>query len=531
MSRDSATWREHLQSSTRIAPEARRQLAAEGVAGLTVLCHPDPRRVGEQAVLTGLAAGDVACLSRLEPHFAAPGGGTPRPLADPHVSRRPLRLARAADGGVRLEPDAAGSPLSVDGVVTSAPRDVSRTDLEAGGVVLLLGQRVALLLHAVLPSGKRPAAFGLVGESAALVRLRQEIARLADLDYPVLLRGESGTGKELAARALHDAGPRRGRPYVAVNVGATPAGVAAAELFGAVRGAYTGADRHRDGHFRRADGGTLFLDEIGEASADVQVLLLRALESREIQPVGAAEAVAVDVRLVSATDADLEAQIALGELRAPLYHRLSTCELELPPLRERRDDVGRLFFHFLRQELAAVGDEHRLDPGGEPWVPAELVARLARCDWPGNVRQLRNAVRQIVVASRGESELRVPAAVERLWREPSASPAAAESVAATAEAAAYRQPEDVSEPELLAALREQRWNVGKTAAALNVSRTSLYALMNRCPRVRKAGDLSREEIADASSRCQGALPAMVDLLEVSRRGLQLRMSELGLGAE
>src|SRR6185436_13729067 len=185
------------------------------------------------------------------------------------------------------------------------------------------------------------------------------------------LRGETGTGKELLARAIHQASSRRAAPYFALNMAAIPASLAAAELFGAAKGAFTGADRRRVGYFGRAQGGTLFLDEIGELPADLQPLLLRVLENGEIQPVGGEETLRVDVRILAATDANLESAIEEGRFRAPLFHRLSGYELRLPSLRERRDDIGRLFIHFLRQELAALGEADRLaDPGpeGRPWL-------------------------------------------------------------------------------------------------------------------------------------------------------------------
>ena len=172
---------------------------------------------------------------------------------------------------------------------------------------------MALLLHR-LPSvlEREPERFGLTGDSAALVLLCREIRRVSTVATPVLLRGETGTGKELVARAIHTSGPRRARPYLAVNLGALPPALAAAELFGAARGAFTGADRSRSGHFERADGGTLFLDEIGEAPPEVQILLLRALESGEIQPVGSEAPLRVDARIVAATDADLEPRSRRG---------------------------------------------------------------------------------------------------------------------------------------------------------------------------------------------------------------------------
>ena len=271
------------------------------------------------------------------------------------------------------------------------------------------------MLHRMPPAPARETdRFGLIGDSAAVAQVRADIRRVADLEVAVLLRGETGTGKELVARAIHRSSARRSRPYLAVNMGAIPPALAAAELFGAARGAFTGADQRRAGYFSQAHGGTLFLDEIGETPAEVQALLLRALETGEVQPLGAEAPRRVDVRVLAATDADLEASIAAGRFRAPLLHRLNGYEIRLPALRERREDFGQLFFAFLRQELEAMGEGERLeDPGprGTPWLPAPVVARLAAADWPGNVRQLRNVARQIAIGNRGAAEAVLPPAV------------------------------------------------------------------------------------------------------------------------
>ncbi len=401
-------------------------------------------------------------------------------------------------------------------------------------MVLLLAQRVVLLLSLLDPVGQAgQPSFGLVGESAAMQQLRREIRRVAPLDVAVLLRGETGTGKELVAQALHQASPRRSRPFLAANMGAVPATLAAAELFGAARGAYTGAERKRDGYFQRADGGTLFLDEVGETPPEVQVLLLRALETQEIQPVGSDEMRRVDVRLIAATDSDLERAVQAGRFRAPLVHRLAGYEIRVPPLRQRRDDFGRLLFHFLREELAGQGDAARLatPPEGRPWVPAGLVARLAELDWPGNVRQLRNAARQLVIAGRDAGEPGMWLQAERLFREaartaaPDDEPTHVERVESRKR---YRRPEDVTDDELITALRAHRWRIQRAATELGISRGSLYDRIEKSARIRKAVDLSRQEIQECRERCGGDLDAMVAALEVSKRGLQRRMTQLGM---
>ena len=520
-------WEQELEAST-LAPGSEEKSFPElRLPALTILAHPDPRRTGERVLLPALASGRGVELSRLAPLFGAPAGGELRPLADPHLSRRPIRLAPGdSPGAVRI--DGEGS-LEVLGA--SSRGHISFAAVERGAV-LLLANRVALLLHLAPPAQpSEPESFGLVGESAPMIQLRGEIRRAAGLRAPVLLRGETGTGKELAARGIHDAGPRRGRPYLALNLGAVPSALAASELFGAARGSFTGADRRRAGYFERADGGTLFLDEVGEAPPEVQVLLLRALESGEIQPVGAERPQSVDVRVVAATDADLESAAAEGRFRSPLLHRLNACEIRLPPLRERRDDVGRLLLHFLRRELAELGAEDRLDapdPRSRPWLPAELVARLADHDWPGNVRELRNAACQIAAAGREAPQALLPHALERALAVSAGSRRAPPERPRPGPRPAYRVPSEIDDDALLDALRASRWNLAETASRLHLSRTSLYALIERCPAVRKASDLSREEIVSALDRHAGDLDAAAGELRVSPHGLRIRRTELGI---
>jgi two-component system nitrogen regulation response regulator GlnG len=520
----------------------RRKRARARVPGLTILFHPDTRRVGERVHLGGLPAGRTVYLSRTEPEFVQPGDSLFRSLEDRHLSRSPLRLAMVEEtGAIRLSVGESRTRVVADGTPVTDSRVFSPRDLERG-VVLELAGRIVLLLHLVTAQTVQvPDRFGLVGDSEAVLRVRHEIRRVADLDVAVLLRGETGTGKELVARAIHQASRRRNGPCLSVNMAAIPASLAPSELFGAVKGSFTGSTRDHAGFFQRASGGTLFLDEIGEAPLEVQVMLLRALETGEVQRIGAPDLQKVDVRLIAATDSDLERAIEEGSFRAPLLHRLAGYEILIPPLRERRDDFGRLLFHFLREELRAAGEEHRLDPPGDedqPWMPASVVARLARYDWPGNIRQLRNTVRQIVISSRSFDVVQIGPQVERLLRE-AASPATPEDGAleptfqepavrkrAPAE---YRNPSEVTEAEVVEALRASHWEVKQAAELLGISRPSLYVLMERFPSIRKASDLTRGEILESRNLCGGDLDAMVARLEVSKRGLQQRMKQLGIG--
>ncbi len=236
----------------------------------------------------------------------------------------------------------------------------------------------------------------LVGECPAMVRLRDRIATVAPSDLPVLVSGESGTGKELVARAIHDLGPRRAGPFVAVNCAAFPESLLEAELFGYERGAFTGAQKKRAGRFQAASGGTLFLDEVGEMPLAAQVKLLRAAQDGRVTPLGSDEPIATDVRIVSATNRDLRAMIGEKAFREDLYYRLAGVLVHVPPLRDRSGDVPLLVEHFLRLHASAKGS------GALPQVDVDAWSVLRKHPYPGNVRELAHAVEHAIVMSRGE---------------------------------------------------------------------------------------------------------------------------------
>jgi two-component system NtrC family response regulator len=247
--------------------------------------------------------------------------------------------------------------------------------------------------------GERDRLVDLLGRSAAMRKLFDRVERLAPTHATILLTGESGTGKELAARALHQLSARRERPFVAANCAAIPEGLLESEFFGAERGAFTGADRARGGRFEAADGGTLFLDEIGELPLPLQPKLLRALQEGRVQRIGAAHEIAVDVRVVAATNRDLAAEVAAGRFRQDLYYRLNVVPLHLPPLRERREDLPLLLEHFAERAARRHGV-------AAPRFPPAVMRRLIEHSWPGNVRELANVVeRSVLLAAGGEVAL------------------------------------------------------------------------------------------------------------------------------
>ncbi|WP_293778548.1 sigma-54 dependent transcriptional regulator [uncultured Oxalicibacterium sp.] len=238
--------------------------------------------------------------------------------------------------------------------------------------------------------GEQAGIEGLVGESAALQPIRKAIVRLAAVPTTVLITGESGTGKEIAARAMHTLSKRSRNHFVPLNCGAVPPEIIESELFGHVKGAFSGAASSREGLFFYAQGGTLFLDEVGELPSAMQVKLLRALEERRIRPVGTEREIPIDVRVIAATNRNLQEEVAAGRFRADLYYRLNVVQLPMPPLRDRPEDIPALVSSFVRQLSQQLGVP--------PQVPdAALLRSMQSYGWPGNVRELRNLVERWLI--------------------------------------------------------------------------------------------------------------------------------------
>ena len=236
----------------------------------------------------------------------------------------------------------------------------------------------------------------IIGEAPAMQEVFRAIGRLAKSNINVMICGQSGTGKELVANALHQHSPRTSKPFVAINIAAIPAELLESELFGHEKGAFTGAQAQRKGRFEQADGGTLFLDEIGEMSADLQTRLLRVLSDRRFYRVGGRDLVSVDVRVLAATNRDLEKQVERGEFREDLYHRLNVIRIDIPSLRERAEDVPLLAKRFLRSSAEELQVEMKV-------LAEPALVKMMAYDWPGNVRQLENMCRWITVMAPAKS--------------------------------------------------------------------------------------------------------------------------------
>jgi DNA-binding NtrC family response regulator len=306
---------------------------------------------------------------------------------------------------------------------------------------------------------------GFVGQSRLMRRILQDIGKLQNFaQTSVLITGESGTGKELVARAIHHGSTRAAGPFIPVNCVAIPAELAESMLFGHMKGSFTGATADRKGWFELADGGTLFLDEIGDMPAPLQAKLLRVLEDGEITPVGAAQSKRVDVRVVSATNADLSAKIAAGEFRQDLYFRLARYVVGTPPLRERPEDVPPLAAHFLELFASEMG----MTP---PPLTPDALAWLSAYAFPGNVRELKNLIERALIASGGDPIRREDFQVT------SAAPVAPLRDVRVASAVAGELPLNLAEAEqalIQRALEQTRGNVAEAARLLGVNRSRIY---------------------------------------------------------
>ncbi len=315
----------------------------------------------------------------------------------------------------------------------------------------------------------------IIGRSKPLLRVLEQAARAAQSQATVLIRGETGTGKELLARAIHANSPRRGKPFVTINCGAIPKELMESELFGHVRGSFTGAVAHKLGRAEAADGGTLFLDEVGELAPEHQVKLLRLVQEGEIEKVGSPAPRKVDVRLIAATHRNLEALVEDGQFREDLYNRLSVIPLELPPLRERGEDVAELAEHFFLR----CRERH-----GRPQLvlPPALLPCFNNWHWPGNVRELENVIERLVVLAPGD-QITVDDLPEYLRRQ--REPAAALPIEIPPQGISL---ESVERALILQALRRADWNQSQAARLLDISRKTLIYRMEKFGLRRDSGD-------------------------------------------
>ncbi|MGI2259694.1 sigma 54-interacting transcriptional regulator [Shewanella sp. GXUN23E] len=511
-------------------PANLRHIGHRQVLTATVIFHPEPAMIGAVSQL-GVSQ-ERLDISRLTPEFQLPCGAR-QALADPYLSRSPVCLTKVAAG---WQLDAQGSSTQVtDAQGHSVDFMQLKDDALRLGIVLTLSGRIVLLLHSCLPKEPVPADLvpELLGCSDNIHQVRRLIGNVANLKLPVLVRGESGTGKEVVAQGIHRAGLRCHKPFISVNMACIPRELASSELFGSVKGAFTGA-ASRDGNFQQADGGTLFLDELGEAPLEVQTALLRALETGIVQPVGSEKHRQLDVRFVAATDANLEKLIGAESFKLPLLQRLSGLVIELLPLRQRPEDLGILFSHFLIRALLDTGQEHKLinaeDDSYSYW--AWLFARCVRLNWPGNVRQLRHTANQLALGLMSCDRLATfdwLTFVDGIADELTLGESPVTQLNARCEVKPLRRkPRDVADEEIVEALQSSHWQIKLAADALGISRAALYLRIDASPELQRASKLSEGELHKCFRQCDGDLELMVERLQVSKQALRRRLNEIGV---
>ncbi len=310
----------------------------------------------------------------------------------------------------------------------------------------------------------------MVGESPALRGVRELISKVGPTAARVLITGENGTGKELVARALHEASPRRDGAFVEVNCAAIPSELIESELFGHMKGSFTGAFADRAGKFEQADGGTLFLDEVGDMSLSAQAKLLRVLQEGVVTRIGGSKSIQVDVRVLAATNKDLESEIVEGNFREDLLYRLNVVPIDVPPLRERLEDVPALVTHFADRLAASAGV-----PGKK--FADDAIRRLQSRSWPGNIRELRNAVERALILAPGK--VVTAADVERLLPTGDGPLPGGPSVEASPGQTFETFRQEAEKQFLLQKLREHDWNVSETARAIKMPRSNLYKKIER----------------------------------------------------
>jgi len=482
--------------------------------GLSIVWHPDMNRIGEQFIAPHTEG--LLELSRFMPSFHHPGSDG-LPLGYGGISREPVRITRDASDTITIEPPASRMAVELNGEEIHGPCVLSSEQITAGAI-LGLGRTTLLCLHWTRCLPKNNAIPGLIGIGSAAITMRDHIRQIAVTDFPVLLLGETGTGKEIAARAIHSHSKRREAEIVTVNMAALNESLAAADLFGAAKGAYTGAHNARKGLFAEAAGASLFLDEIGNTPTIIQPMLLRVLETGDYRPLGSQQDLKSTARLIAATDQDLYSE----NFNQALLRRLESYVIHLPPLRERREDIGVLL-HYLLSEASKTSQTEL------PALPVPLVSAIANYDWPGNIRQLSHVLRRILMSLQA-GELPDFDALVRTRKDRSTNSTTtlssvgyksttppqhhldeviSKSHSTKSDAASTRRKKlnALHEAEVLQAMENNDWYIQGAAQELGISRPSMYKLLEQHSVIRRAEQIPVEEIRQTLTSHAGDIEA------------------------
>ncbi len=462
---------------------------------LIILWEQSQSRIGEHAVIDTSKSTSFN-VSRFAPLFSRHNETSKLALSDLAISRSPIQIQKITQSNYKITVPESPMKVWVNGLAVNSCVDV---DLTVDDIITLNISNRLLLGISLLPLDQVGDTTSIIGISPAINISRRKILEVARSDVTVMIRGETGTGKELCARSIHNHSYRQSSQFIPLNMAVIPHNLAASELFGAKKGAYTGLTKTKTGFFEQASGGTLFCDEIGDTPATIQPMILRAIEEQEITPLGNMGVTKINVRFVSATDRNIE---DMNNFNQPLYHRLAAFEIIMPPLRNRKIDIPILLDHFLKQSRNV-----QVENAGKN-LDIKTIENLICYEWPGNVRELKNIADRIAlgmftiddIVSKSE---KYPVLQTRL-----------------------RSASSVSDTELLEAFEVCEWLIKPTAKRLNVSRTALYERLKSTSVIKQINELSDQEIHMAKPDDDNDYKTWASNLKTPQGALKRRLKRL-----
>ena len=460
---------------------------------LAIIWHDDLDRVG---AYTPCQFDGEGCfyVNRYEPLFQSSETHDHLPLYDARVSRKPITIKKVGAKKYRIE--APDSPMDVKLIGASADNIIELSD-ENDTAYMVISHSIILALCFLPQEQCINPHNSLVGITSAMDEVRRHIRLYANKSYPVMVTGETGTGKELTALDLHHNSDRANNAFVAVNMATLLPDLAVAELFGSQKGAFTGAAHDRLGYFSQANAGTLFCDEIGDTPHNVQSMMLRALETGHIHPLGYSGDMKVDVRIIAATDRLIDEHYSENSFSKPLYHRLTAAKIEMPPLRNRPVDITLLLKYFF--------ENSDMKPSQDIQIPTDVLLQLLTYDWPGNVRELKNISYKLMLSEK--PQLTMQESFPDIQRN-------------KMDKQVYRSHHSISETELLEALDQHNWLIKPAADSLNISRTSCYELIKNSTAIRHPEEIDTAEIQQALKEGAHDIVAMCKELRVPQSSLK-----------
>ncbi len=494
--------------------------------GLTIAWHPDPARIGEQFI--GSTEAGVIELSRFLPVFRHLNGEA-LPIGHGGVSRDPLRIVRDNNDGISICPPNSRMVVEVNGEEIKEARYLDSEQIQAG-VIITLGRAVFICVHWMHCLPKHNPVEGFIGVGSSAIFTRDLIRLASTNDNTVLLLGETGTGKEVAAQAVHNLSKRAGAKMVSVNMAALNESLAAADLFGAAKGAYTGAQTTREGYFSEAQNSTLFLDEIGNTPATIQPMLLRVLENGEYRPLGATRDARSTARLITATDQDLYHT----NFNHALVRRLESFIIRIPPLRARREDIGLLICHLAKRSDFAQVNLNLIPPG--------LISDLLNFEWPGNIRQLSNVIKRTLLSLQMGEHPQLSKMVETPKIHVTASaelrktstiapvpppPKLPEVIASDVAQQERKKLRDLTEQDVVDAMHRHGWTIQYAADDLGISRPSMYKLIEANSQIRRVEQIPAEEIREQLNAANQQVELCAAQLKTPSEALRRHLKGLG----